>query len=308
MEDLCEAGYQTIRGRYLNEHEVKMILYKIAKLHAVTYKLGQSENSHLVTKYNKGLFSNSTVMSMDLIRNGIDNFVVTLEELKEFVEYLPKFKAIQPNLLNNCIQLYNAFYSKKDHDGKEIFVLNHGDLHLKNLMFKFEKNSCLKDAVMVDYQLNCYAPSIIDTTYSQYLMMDPELRLRRNEFMQYYFEEFIGTLKKLDYQGVLPLYSDFQISTYKYKDLGEYFENIINLMRLYITFYFLFHNLALFLLSTFLPMFHGIIVSKAEDLKDMDSAMLIENPNEIISIYKRTSFLNDIRQYLPILLKDGYLD
>lgn len=224
MEDLCEAGYETIRGRYLTEDEVKMVLSKIAKLHAVTFVMGRSkENAHFVTKYNKGLFCNSIVMTMDLIRNGIGNFITTLEEYEEFAEYLSKFKAIQPNLLQNCIQLYNAYNLNRNNDSKDIYVLNHGDFHLKNLMFKFNKNSELEDVIMVDYQMNCYAPSTIDTTYSQYFMMSPKLRSRRNEFMHYYFMEFIRILKKLNYEGDMPLYSDFQISSYKYKDLGECF-------------------------------------------------------------------------------------
>lgn len=55
-------------------------------------------------------------------------------------------------------------------------------------------------------------------------------------------------------------------------------------------------------------MFDGVIVSKAENLKDLDSTNLMEDQYLMISVYKRSSYLNDIRQYLPILLRDGYLD
>ncbi|XP_037822892.1 uncharacterized protein LOC119611400 [Lucilia sericata] len=282
MEDLCEAGYETVRGRNLTENEIKMVYLKIAKFHAVTYVLGQGEKHEIVTKYNKGIFNNSAVMSMDFTRNGIWNFIQMLTEHEEFSVYLEKVKLMQPHMMEVCMELYNAYRLHKSHD--EIFVLNHGDLHIKNLMFKFDQNGELLDVIFVDYQMNCFAPSTLDPIYSQYTMLSAELRLRKNEFMHYYFSEFIRVLKGLNYQGELPRYSDFQIAGYRYR------------------------HFALFLMSTFLPMFAGIITSKAEDLKDMDSSKFLENSNSLNVVYKNPSFIDDMRNYLPQMLRDGYLD
>ncbi|KAM7361867.1 uncharacterized protein ACRADG_012731 [Cochliomyia hominivorax] len=282
MEDLCEAGYDTVRGRNLTEDEVKLIYKKIAKFHAVSYVLAKGENSQMVTKYDKGLFCNSTIIDMDLIRNGVPNFIKVLSKFTEFSLYVNKIKAMDSEILKGCIRLYKAYKVNPQQD--DIYVLNHGDFHMKNLMFKRNKSEQLEDAIMVDYQMNCFAPSTLDTTYSQYLILSPELRMRKNEFMHYYFEEFIRVLKLLKYPGKLPLYSQFQIASYRYKELG------------------------LFLLTTFLPMFVGIILSKAEDLKDIDSTKLMEDVDKMLAVYDNPKYIEDMRRFLPILLTEGYLD
>ncbi|TMW48628.1 hypothetical protein DOY81_006293 [Sarcophaga bullata] len=215
FEDLCESGFDTIRGRYLNEEELKLVYRKIAKLHAVSYMLGVSEDYESVTQYDAGIFCESVIMSMDLIAKGIFNFIEMLAKHKEFEVYLEKVKALQPEIKETCKALYSAYKSNagKDH----IFVLNHGDFHMRNLMFKLDGNQQAEDLIMVDYQISCFGPSNIDMVYSQYMLMSPELRLRRNEFMQYYFTEFMRMLKKMNFERVLPRYSEFQITGLKYR-------------------------------------------------------------------------------------------
>ena len=200
---------------------MKMVYKKIAKMHAVTYMLGLSEQHEKVTKYQQGLFSNSTILSMDLIRNGIGYFIKFLAEHEEFALYLEKIKQMEPIMLDACCDLYNAFKLKQGQG--DIFVLNHGDFHMKNLMFHFNatENSQTDDVIFVDFQMSCYAPSSIDLIYTQYQMLSPDLRLQRHEFMLYYFEEFIRVLKKIGFQGQLPKYSDFQISLLRHRHLGK---------------------------------------------------------------------------------------
>ncbi|XP_023293695.2 uncharacterized protein LOC111676917 [Lucilia cuprina] len=283
LEDLCESDYDTVRGRYLTEDEVKAVYGKLAKLHAVSHMLGHSEDHECVTKYQDGLFSSTTIMSNDIIANGMSKFIDVLSKNQEFEKYLEKLQIMQPNMINKCKELYGAYEMNKDLD--DIFFLNHGDFHMKNLMFKFNDEKQIEDLIMVDYQISCYAPSNIDLTYYQYMLLSPDLRLRRNEFMQFYFEEFLRILKKIDFKGKLPLYSDFQISALKYR------------------------HFSIFLLATFFPMVVAFMISSANDLKDIDGAKLMENPEMMGAIiYQNQDFIDEIRKFMPILLIEGYLD
>lgn len=227
FEDLCQVGFDVVRGRHLTVDEMKMVYKKIAKMHAVTYMLGLSEQRERVTKYEQGIFSNSTILSMDLIRNGIGYFIKFLSQHEELSKYLEKVKLMEPDMLNACSNLYNAYKLNKGH--RDIFVLNHGDFHMRNLMFQFnaEENDKTEDVIFVDYQVSSYGPSSIDMIYSQYQMLSPDLRLNRHEFMHFYFEEFLRVLKKIGFQGKLPKYSDFQISLLKHRHLGQYIVYII---------------------------------------------------------------------------------
>ncbi|KAM7363920.1 uncharacterized protein ACRADG_000641 [Cochliomyia hominivorax] len=280
FEDLCQAGYDILRTRYLSAEELQLIYRKVAKLHAVSYMLGQSEDHECVTKYNEGIFCNSAVMKMDFMSKGIFNFLDLLEKHPDLHIYLEKVKALQPEIAENCKQLYNAFKLQS----KDIFVLNHGDFHLKNLMFKFNSENLAEDLIMVDYQISCFAPVNIDLIYSQYMMMQPKFRLRRNEFMHYYFEEFLRVLKKIHFNGELPKYSDFQIANLKYR------------------------HFSLFLLSTFLPLNHVIYSASEDELKKMNISDYIENSDVTATAYGNSSYIKELKKLLPSLLVDGYLD
>lgn len=229
MEDLCEQGYEALRGRYLTETELKLVYQRIAKLHAVSYVMGLSEEHEVVTQYQKGFFSNTGILEMEMMSTGIVNFMNMLEKHEEFHVYLEKIKQMQPDIVQSCKDLFNA-YNLKNRNPKDIFVLNHGDFHLRNMMFQFNDKQEIKDLILVDYQISCYAPVTVDLTYSQYLLMSPQLRLRRNEFMQYYFTEFIKMLKKLNFQGEFPRYSDLQISGLKYRHFSKCYQKLLQLL------------------------------------------------------------------------------
>lgn len=220
LEDLCELGYNTVRDRFLTEDEIKAVLGKLAKIHAVSYMLGHSDTPEQVTKYQDGFLGMSMPMMKDIEDNGFRNFVELLSSHEEFGIYLEKIKGLKEEMRETCKNLSLA-YQNNNGQG-DIFVLNHGDFHLKNLMFKFNSADEMEDIIMVDYQGSCYAPSTLDLVYSQFMMLSPELRLRRHEFSQYYFTEFIRILEKINCPGKLPKYSEFQIANLKYRFYSKY--------------------------------------------------------------------------------------
>ncbi|KAI8129052.1 hypothetical protein FF38_13556 [Lucilia cuprina] len=282
LEDLCESGYNMVRGRYLNEDEVKAVYRKIAKLHAVSYMLGKSEDHKIVTQHRSGAFTMGSQIIDEFLTNGLNNFIDLLSCHEEFEPYFEKVKTMKPKIKEACKELYDAY--KLNNGRGDIFVLNHGDFHMKNLMFKFNKKTHLEDLVMVDFQFSCFAPANIDMLYSQFMILDSDLRLKRNELMYYYFVEFTNILQKINYQGEMPLFSEFQMSSIKYR------------------------HFTLFIMSTILPMVVGYLSKPLEDLKDTDSAKLFTNPDLITMMYREPKFIEDIRNLLPILLREGYLD
>ena len=51
-----------------------------------------------------------------------------------------------------------------------------------------------------------------------------------------------------------------------------------------------------------------VLVPSAEDLKDIDTTKLVENAEMTIPAFENPEFIEEMRQLLPILLNDGYLD
>ncbi|XP_075145405.1 uncharacterized protein LOC142220262 [Haematobia irritans] len=282
FEDLCESGYDTVRERFLNEDEIKAILSKLAKLHAVSYMLGKSEDHKVVTKYQDGMFSLSSPMLETMLKSSMTNFIDMLSCHEEFDVYFEKIKILKDTLDRKCKDLFRS--SAQNNDSGGIFVLNHGDFHMRNMMFKFNKRGKMEDIMMVDYQISCYAPSNIDLTYSHIMMLSSELRMRRHEFNQYYFSEFTRILKKIKYAGEMPLYSQFQISALKYR------------------------HFVIFLLAAFLPMITVLSGKTMEELKNSNVDKMLENPETMAMLYRAPEFVAELRKFLPVLLREGYLD
>ncbi|XP_059219147.1 uncharacterized protein LOC106088263 [Stomoxys calcitrans] len=284
LEDLCVEGYQTLRGRYLDDDEVKIVYGKLAKLHAVTYMLGHSEDQESVTKFQDGFKVYSLPMMKEMQKNGIKQFINMLSSHEDFKVYAEKFKAMENDLHSAYKNIFRAFALKGGDEEDAAFVLNHGDFHLKNLLFTLNNKQKVEDVQMVDFQLSSYAPSNLDLTYSQYLLLSSDQRMRRDEFMQYYFSEFVRILKKIQYQGELPKYSEFQMAALKYRH----------------------HSVCL--LSTMLPIVIGFFSKTAEELKDIQTAELSENRDLDTPYFYEADFIAEDRKLLPKLLYEGYLD
>uniref|UniRef100_A0A1I8NJG8 CHK kinase-like domain-containing protein n=1 Tax=Musca domestica TaxID=7370 RepID=A0A1I8NJG8_MUSDO len=284
MEDLCELGYSTVRARYLTEHELKVVYTKLAKLHAVSYMLGQSDEEHeSVAQYQDGFLATSLPVVKDMMISGMKSFLKMLSSRQQFAIYVDKVQVISEEMQQSCKDLFNAY--KLNGNKGDVFVLNHGDFHMRNMMFKINSEESAKDMLMVDYQISCYAPSCIDLIYSQFMIMSPTMRLqRRHAMMRYYFTEFLRILKKLNFEGDLPKYSLFQQSTLKYR------------------------HFAIYCLGVFLPLVLGFLTKTAEELKDVNAAEVSENPDSNSHLYYTPEFIAEVENFMPLLLDEGYLD
>lgn len=52
----------------------------------------------------------------------------------------------------------------------------------------------------------------------------------------------------------------------------------------------------------------GFVSKTAEELKDIDTTKLPENPDMNAPFYFEPAYIAEVRKLLPILLSEGYLD
>lgn len=64
----------------------------------------------------------------------------------------------------------------------------------------------------------------------------------------------------------------------------------------------------LFLLSTILPHVRMMLTSSADEIKDVDTAKYVEDPNTSVVAYDHPEFVKELHNLLPSLLNDGYFD
>ena len=51
-----------------------------------------------------------------------------------------------------------------------------------------------------------------------------------------------------------------------------------------------------------------MFTTSVDDMKEVDVARYVENPDEGVEIYDNVRYIADMHQFLPSLLIEGYLD
>lgn len=116
----------------------------------------------------------------------------------QLVRNWPGYEAIVKKMLPIADNVINRLDTHCNQKIAGFKVLNHGDLWINNLLFKYDKGVPV-DLVFVDYQMSFYSSPGIDINY--FLNTSPRLEVRqqsRDELIKSYYSEFYKTLKILD--------------------------------------------------------------------------------------------------------------
>lgn len=150
-----------------------------------------------MSKYSFGMIK-PTIKRNEVVETifakGFDLVIQLVRNWPGYEEIVKKMLPIADNVINKL----DAHCNQKT-DG--IKVLNHGDLWINNLLFKYEKGVPV-DLVFVDYQMSFYSSPGIDINY--FLNTSPRLEVRqqsRDELVKSYYLEFSKTLNILDDAG-----------------------------------------------------------------------------------------------------------
>ncbi|XP_017052831.1 uncharacterized protein LOC108095996 [Drosophila ficusphila] len=275
FEDLVPHGYSVIRNRPVSQEELKTAFSKLAKWHAVSMKL-LKEKPAFLEEFQYGLFDIPTMQNDPFITTGMDSFIEMLDKLPELKKYKTHFEKIKDCFLQRLQVAMQEYQKSRRSDG--YYVLCHGDFHLRNMMFKFNKETgAHEDTMLVDFQLSNLCPIAVDLTYSIYMLMEPEQRREMGkDLINYYFTVLVATLKRIGYKGDMPTQAKLweQVHRNKYYDF--------------------------FLISTFLPL---ILAVKSNSFKMND---LIENPETRQKTYFMDTYVKDVTNMLPKFEKLGY--
>lgn len=218
FEDLTKDNFKAIDSWGGDWNLGKKAIEKLAKLHAVSFKSGQ-EGESFFQEFQGSFFNDDAILEIPMFRDGFKNFLELLKSNPEFSEYVPKFEKIVENKpLQKATKLIKAV---SNGDKVHLLVLNHGDFHIKNIMYT-EKDGELDDVRLIDFQGSAWGPAVFDLTYMLYMLLDDESRLnRRNEIIHYYFTHLIESLKNLKFEGELPKLTELYKDFLTYKDFGK---------------------------------------------------------------------------------------
>ncbi|SPP84320.1 uncharacterized protein LOC117585912 isoform X1 [Drosophila guanche] len=275
FEDLVPQGYIVVRGRSVREEELCASLSKLAKWNAVSMKFN-NENPDFIKEFKYGLFDLPTLMSDPMVTTGMGNFIAMLDQVPDLKKYKPHFEKIKDNYLDRTRAVMTEY--RTDPKSDEPYVLAHGDFHLRNMMFRHNKETgAFEDVMLVDFQICNLAPISVDLIYSIYMLMEPEQRWNHGEkLINFYITILVDTLKKIGYKGTMPTQEKIWQQIHRHK-IYEFF-----------------------LITTFLPM---ILAVKSNTLKIVD---MIQDPITRQKTYLMDSYVEEARKLLPMFEKMGY--
>ncbi|KAH8358858.1 hypothetical protein KR093_002907, partial [Drosophila rubida] len=269
FEDLVPQGYSVVRKRLANLTEIKAAILKLAKWHAVSFKLLKDDPT-LFDKLKYDLTQVPNYLEQDFMKSGVSNLLKSIRKNDKLQEYLKYIEPLKDSLLKRWVQIIRE-YRENRQDGA-YYVLCHGDFHLKNMMFK--EGECM----LLDFQISYVGSMTNDLLYSLYMFAGPEERRDRyDELIYYYFTHFISTLKTIGYQGKMPKLVELR------KQLFERRHHEI------------------FLMSTFLPIFNHM-------RRGLDAADIMEKSDTRHQLYYDKEYIADMEYLLPRMLHLGYFE
>lgn len=193
----------------------KMVLRKIAKMHASSAVLNEREGGYL-ENFDRGFFNRHT-------DNYIPGFEGLLMACSRCVAQWDGYQYYANKLI--------ALKSKYAELGKKVFdpipghvnVLAHGDLWTNNVMVKYDKNTGEPlDVTIIDFQYAAWGSPALDLHYFLNTSLKDDLHLnRQDELIQCYYETFSDTLYKLQYQAKIPSLHRFHLQLEEKAFYGE---------------------------------------------------------------------------------------
>lgn len=207
FEDMSPLGFETIKNFGVGHVLSKLAFHRLGQLHAVSMVLIQRSDN--VTSYKSSIFD------MNFGGEGLFFFREFTKSLADEIRTWPGYETY--------VEKLEVIISTCNDKGREMFkvnapnegynVLNHGDFHSKNMMFK-NMNSKDADIVLLDFQISYYGTPAIDLYAGLYMVTTCE---DKEEFIQYYYKVFSETLEKLKYSEKIPTYDDLKNELHKYR-------------------------------------------------------------------------------------------
>ncbi|CAG9811444.1 unnamed protein product [Chironomus riparius] len=211
LEDVKANGFDTMIPKLHEDFEVsKMILRRLAKFHAAGFYL-QDEKKINASAFDTCIFKFGK-NSEKLFSEGYEALLNCMTEWDGFEQYLEPIKHFKDIILEKSLKTYSP-----SSDTGAINVLNHGDFHFKNMLYKMvEEGGKVEDFMMLDFQICVYASPAVDLTYALYNFVSDENRLTRyDELLFTYHEQFVEALKKFGYLKQPPSLLDLQVEMLK---------------------------------------------------------------------------------------------
>lgn len=214
FEDLLPLGYAIIR-RFATADELQAALTKLAKWHAVSYKL-LNEQTKLFDQLQYDMSTLPKFLDQPFITQALGHFLNMLDNVESLKRYRNYFEPLHQkgNLIQSWVNIVREYRDNRQENS--YYVLCHGDFHLRNMMFRG------LECTLLDFQMAHVGPMTSDIIYAMYVLFDAEIRREKSDELIYnYFQTFLNTLMHIGYQDKLPCLLEFRRQMFENRYNGK---------------------------------------------------------------------------------------
>lgn len=146
----------------------------------------------------------------------LDALIETISKWENYEYYVEKLRKFKPHLVEKG---RTAFDPSPNHFN----TLIHGDIWKNNVMLSHDENGRLDNAVLIDFQFNCWTSPAMDLHYFLNTSLTEDLRRNNlDELIQYYHGQLVDALKRLGYQKHVPTLHEFHVQFAEKMFYGTY--------------------------------------------------------------------------------------
>lgn len=206
LDDLISLGYTSPKPDItLKVDGLRIILGKLAKFHAGTFiieellsrKLGREVR--LGEEYS-GFLEEALIVTDgsigDFMFNRFQSIFILLDKVPELAQEVNLTREEIKTRLTNVRQ--SLF--KKVRTSKTIRnVINHGDMYVSNMLFKFGADESVLDGILVDFQILRYMPPAYEVQFFINICSSKEDKDKYQQLLiEEYYDNICGHLRKFD--------------------------------------------------------------------------------------------------------------
>lgn len=221
FDDLTVEKYEVVYDPLDFDH-IGMIVEKIAKYHALS--LYMVENGHEELKEYKMVFTEEMKHMFNPMIRLIYTLTNAVKEWPGYEEIADKVNKFADGLSDKMFAMM-----KKDHS-MEFNVLNHGDFHIRNLMFKRGESGELSEVLFLDFQMPNFNMPSFDFVGLLNSMGTEEVRRRENDLIKMYHRMLVENLKMFGFKGELPTIVDIQVCVLKMSAYNAFYTMVLGPM------------------------------------------------------------------------------
>ncbi|KAE8573988.1 uncharacterized protein [Halyomorpha halys] len=203
LEDLSVLGYKMgQRKEGLDLKHCSIAMRALGKFHALT-AIHRERGNLIISDFERHFLERNIEMMGKFYTMAFEDLTKSLETKweDEWKVYAKALRKLNETLIKDLHKNFTIEHEKFN-------VLNHGDCWVNNVLFKYDAENNPVSLRFIDFQMSFYNSPGYDLQYFLNTSPSYDVRLKKNELLQIYYESLTTSLRSFEYEGEIPTMED----------------------------------------------------------------------------------------------------